>query len=98
MSVSSASITSGKSGTGTVTLIAAAPKGGVVISLSNSNTSAAHIPASVTVRAGETSANFTITAEKVTTQTPVTLTASYSGVQVTASVTITPQSGGGATK
>jgi PKD repeat protein len=47
-----ASVTGGTSSTGTVTLSGAAPTGGATVSLSSSNTTAAQVPASVTVAAG----------------------------------------------
>src|SRR5258705_331275 len=49
----------GTSSTGTVTLTAAAPSGGTVVTLS-SNSAAATVPANVTVVAGQTKATFTI--------------------------------------
>jgi hypothetical protein len=52
--------------TGTATLTAAAPAGGFVVSLSSDNTAAANVPPSVTVPAGATSANFTVTTNAVT--------------------------------
>jgi len=46
--------------TGTVTLEDPAPTGGEVVMLASSDTSAATVPASVTIAAGDTSATFTI--------------------------------------
>ena len=84
LSVSPSTIVSGQSGTGTVTLTAAAPSGGAVVSLTLSTPNAAvSVPASVTVAQGATSATFSVTAGTVTTSTSVTLTASYSGVTAT---------------
>lgn len=51
----------GLTSTGTVTLTGPAPTGGKVVTLSSSNTARVTVPASVTVLAGQTSANFTIT-------------------------------------
>ena len=51
VSISSGTIVSGQSGTGTVTLTGAAGSGGAIITLSSSNSSAASVPASVTVAA-----------------------------------------------
>src|SRR5215208_6273435 len=52
--------------TGTVTLSAAAPSGGVVVDLTSDNTAAATVPPSVTVPAGSTSATFTVSTKEVT--------------------------------
>jgi hypothetical protein len=92
VSVSPGTIVSAQSGTGTVTLTAAAPLGGTVVSLSSSNTSAATVPASVTVPQGQTSATFTVTAGTVSTSTPVTLTATYSSVNATFGLTVSAPS------
>jgi len=90
ISVSPSTITSGQSGTGTVTLTAAAGTGGATVSLSSSNTAAAGVPSSVTIPQGSTSSTFTVSTGSVSTSTPATLTASYSGVNQTASVTVNP--------
>jgi hypothetical protein len=50
----------GDSATGTVTLSSAAPSGGFVVDLTNDAPDIASIPPSVTVPAGSTSANFTV--------------------------------------
>ena len=62
------------------------------MTLSSSNSTAASVPASVTVPAGSTSATFTVTAGTVSSSTAATLTASYSGVSKTFGVTINPPS------
>jgi hypothetical protein len=90
VSVSPSSIGSGQSGIGTVNLTAPAPAGGAVVTLSSSNTSAATVPASITVASGATSATFTVTAGTVNASTPVTLTASYVGVDATFALTVNP--------
>jgi hypothetical protein len=56
----------GASSTGTVTLVTAAPEGGTTISLSSDAPTVATVPTSVTVPAGATTANFTITSDLVT--------------------------------
>jgi hypothetical protein len=88
LSLSPASVTSGMPSTGTVTLAAAAPPGGAVVSLASSNANAASVPASVTVPAGATSVTFTATTMPVTNTTLVTLTAT-SGTTRTADLTVT---------
>ncbi len=50
----------GSSSVGRVTISAPAPSGGTIVRLSSSNTTAATVPASLTVPAGATSAQFTV--------------------------------------
>jgi hypothetical protein len=66
----------------TVTLNAAAPSGGFVVSLA-SNNAAVVLPANVTVTSGSTSANFTATVSAVSSAQTVTLTASAGGTAET---------------
>jgi len=54
-------VVGGKNTIGTVTLSSPAPSGGAVVTLSCSNTAVNTCPTSVTVAAGQTSANFTAT-------------------------------------
>ncbi len=75
---------------GSVALNGAAPAGGIVVTLSSSNTAVATVPASVTVAAGATSATFTVTTRTVTSSTSITISASYGGATQTASLTVTP--------
>jgi hypothetical protein len=88
LTVSPATVTGGASATGTVTLDTAAPAGGAVVSLSTSNSSAATVPASVTVAAGSTKATFTVTSKPVAATAGLYLTASYRGVGRTAPLTV----------
>ncbi len=60
LTVAPSSIAAGTQATGTVTLSSSAPSGGLVVSLSSTNTSAATVSSSVTVPAGATSATFAI--------------------------------------
>ena len=83
-------IVSGQSGIGTVSLTAAAGTGGVVVSLSSSNATAASLPPTVTVPQGSTSATFTVTTGTISASTRVTLTASYLGVSKTFRVVVDP--------
>jgi len=73
--------------TGTVTLTAAAPAGGLPVAISSSN-SAAGVPSSVIVAAGKTTATFTITPAAVDADTPVTITAAMGAVSKTAALTV----------
>lgn len=83
------SIVGGNTSTGTVELAGLAPAGGAIVSLSSSN-SAVSVPATVTVPAGQMSANFTITTSGQTSSVPVVLTASAFSSEVTANVTVNP--------
>jgi hypothetical protein len=83
------SVTGGNSSTGTVTLDAAAPEGGIVVTLESSNATAA-VPASITVPQGATGATFTVSTSAVSTETSATITATHNGVIRTATLTVTP--------
>ncbi len=74
--------------TGTVTLTAAAPPGGVTVSL-QSNDLAATPPAFVTVLAGSTTAAFLVQTFPVIFDTDVTISATAGGVTKTASLKVT---------
>jgi hypothetical protein len=89
VALSPTSVVGGNSSQGTVTLTAAAPTGGAVVSLSD-NDSAATVPTSVTVAAGSSTATFTVTTTAVTSSRSVTISAVYSGVTRTASLTVDP--------
>lgn len=89
LSVSPTTATGGASSTGTVRLTGPAPAGGAAIALSSSDPSAT-VPASVTIPAGSTSASFTITTNPGSSTTNVTISASYNGVSLNASLTVQP--------
>ena len=78
VSFAAAGVTGGKSMTGTVTL-ASAQSANTVVCLS-SNNAALGVPASVTIAAGSTTAQFTATSSVVTSDTLVTVTASGTGI------------------
>jgi hypothetical protein len=88
LTVNPTSVVGGTSSTGTVTLTAAAPAGGAVVTLSSSNASVAQVPASVTVVAGATTANFTIPTSPVASNASATITGTY-GAAKTSSLTVT---------
>lgn len=94
LTLSASSVAGGGTVQGTVTLSAAAPSGGAVVSLS-SNSTAATVPATVTVPAGATSATFTITAGVVSSSQTATITASYGGGAAQASLVVSASAGGG---
>jgi hypothetical protein len=87
ISLSSASVTEGRSLQGTVTLNMAAPADGVAVSLAADPAGAAFVPASVKVPAGASSATF-----PVSTSTPssVTIYANY-GVTKSESLAVMPR-------
>jgi len=84
------SVAGGASSAGTVTLTSAAPAGNALVTLASSNTVAAGVPASVVVTAGQTQATFTVTTAQVTSQTTVSISASYQNVTQSATLTINP--------
>jgi hypothetical protein len=87
LSVSPVSVVGGKPSTGTVTLGTAAPVGGMSIALSSSGT-AASVPASVLVPAGQKTAKFTITTSAVTAQTVEKIIASSGSTSKSANLTV----------
>ncbi len=89
LTINPANVTGGTSSTGTVTLSAPAPAGGLVVTLSD-NSAAVTVPASVTVAAGATSANFTIATTSVTASTLATISATAGGVTQSATLTVNP--------
>jgi VCBS repeat-containing protein len=88
LSLNPTSVKGGTTSQGTVTLNGPAPIGGVLTLLSD-NSSAASVPASVTIPVGSTSATFTITTTSVFSSRTVTITALYNGVTKTATLTVT---------
>ncbi len=89
VSLAPASVVGSKKSTATVTLNGPAPAGGITITLSSSSASA-HVPASVHVNAGGTSAAFPITTSVVSATITATIKATFSGVSKTATLTIHP--------
>ncbi len=89
LSLNPDTVVEGSNSTGTVTLSAAAPTGGVVVSLTSGNVSAATVPASVTVPAGATSESFTVVSGTTTSTSSSVITASAGGVERTALFTVT---------
>jgi hypothetical protein len=77
MSITPTSVTGGTNATGTVFLSAPAPAGGISVTLSTNNASAAQAPGIVSVPGGQTSASFAITTFAVTANTTVTITAFF---------------------
>jgi hypothetical protein len=86
------SVPGGTSSTGTVILGSPAPSGGVTATLSTSNL-IAKPPPIVTIPAGQTSANFTVTTSTVTSDTVVAISAIVGSATKSANLTVTK--GGG---
>jgi hypothetical protein len=91
ITVNPSSVVGGTGSTGSVTLSAAAPSGGVVVALNSSHTGVASVPSSVTVAAGATSASFGVTTASVAGSTAVTITAAHNGVTRAATLAVNPQ-------
>lgn len=89
LSLNPTTVIGGNGSTGTVTLDAAAPVGGVTVALASSNTTAATVPASVTIAEGATAATFTVTTSAVTEITSSTVSATHNEVTRTATLTVT---------
>jgi VCBS repeat protein len=85
-----ASVAGGDMSQGTASLTSAAPSGGAVVTLSSSNTSAATVPASVTVPAGAFSATFVVSTASVTASTSLTISGAFGGAARSATLTVTP--------
>jgi hypothetical protein len=92
LAVTPASVAGGTNATGTVALTAAAPSGGLSITLATGNSSVAQVPPIVTVPAGQTQASFPVTTSSVGASTPVTITAFSDSTSRTATFTVTPAS------
>ena len=88
LTLSPSTVTGGNSATGTVTL-SAIVQAATTVNLA-SNTTRASVPATVTVPAGASSANFTITTVSVTATASATISATLNGVTRSAMLTINP--------
>lgn len=89
IAVSPTSLVGGNAVQGTVTLTGAAPSGGTVVNLASTST-VATTPASVTVRAGATSASFTIPTTAVTAETYANISGNVSTGWLTTTLAVTP--------
>jgi uncharacterized protein (TIGR03437 family) len=88
LALSASQAPGGGSVQGTVILSAPAPSGGAVVLLSSSSTAAA-VPATITVPANSTSATFTVSTGVVTSNQTATITATYGGSSMQTSLTVT---------
>ena len=74
----------------TVTLAATAPDGGALVQLTSSNSTVARVPATVLVFPGSRSATFLVDTSTVEAAATVTITASYAGSSMAATLTVMP--------
>ena len=81
-------VVGGDAATGTVTLTAAAPSGGVAVALSSDNTAAATVPASVIIPGGSTSASFTVSTSVVSNSQSANIIGTAGGVTAHATMTV----------
>lgn len=88
VTVNPTDVIGGDSSTGTVTLTAAAPAGGVQVPLSSDDPAAATVPASVTVLAGATSASFPIATNVVTNPQSSLIIGTLGGVSTYGIITV----------
>jgi uncharacterized repeat protein (TIGR03803 family) len=88
ISFNPSNVTGGSNATGTVTLNAAASSQGAVLTLTSSNPSIAAVPATLTVLAGHNSATFNVNTQPVSSDTNVTVTANYGGVNKSGTLTV----------
>jgi hypothetical protein len=90
MNINPTSVRGGTNATGTVFLSAAAPAGGISVTLATSNRNVATVPGIVNVPGGQTSASFTVTTFAVGNNTSATITAFF---DTTTSATLTVTAG-----
>src|SRR5437773_15898 len=89
VSANPSTVTGGNSATGTVTLTAPAPAGGISVAFSSAP-SAIIVPASVVIPATQSSTSFSISTTPVGTTTAGSISASYNGVEKSTTVTVMP--------
>lgn len=82
-------VTGGSTTSGTIYLNGEAPAGGAVVHLSSSNPALVPLPATVTVAAGMPTLSLNFPTNAASTDTPVTLTASWNGGSTSAILTLT---------
>lgn len=88
LSLDPTSVVGGGSSIGTVMLTQAAPTGGATVTLASSNSALVKVPANVSVPAGSSSATFTVTTLSTKKNASATISASYSGLSRTATLSV----------
>ncbi|MDR3692477.1 MAG: PQQ-binding-like beta-propeller repeat protein [Fimbriimonas sp.] len=91
VTLSPATVVGGAASTGTATISAAAPTGGLVVNLA-SNGSTATVPGSVTIPAGATSASFAVSTQPVSVRSTPSITGTFGSTSIGAKLTIVPPS------
>ena len=89
LKLSPSSVVGGSGSQGTLQLTSAAPVGGALVALSNSNPALVSTPASVTIPAGSKTATFSITTKVPAADGSAIVSATYSGIVRTATLTVT---------
>jgi hypothetical protein len=89
LSISPSSVVGGQSSVGSVSLSGPALVGGVAVSLFSTN-AAATVPATVTVPANATGANFSVTTSVVNALSVGNISASYAGITKTTTLSVQP--------
>jgi hypothetical protein len=87
LSLAPSTLNAGASSTGVVTSNQTAPSGGLVVTLSSSNTTVATVPQSVTIPAGATSASFAVSTSANAATRTATITGTGGGVTQSAVLT-----------
>lgn len=91
LALSPGAVTGGTNSTATVTLSGRAPSGGAVVALSSSNSTAATVPATVTVAANSITATFVVTSIAVAAPSSSLISATYNG-GASSTLTVNPPS------
>lgn len=86
-----ATLVGGNAALGTLKLSAAAPAGGLVVTLSSSVAAAATVPGSINVAAGQNSATFAVTTTAVTASTSVNISATVPAGAKSTTLVVQPQ-------
>ncbi|MGE5820928.1 MAG: hypothetical protein ACM37Z_23100, partial [Deltaproteobacteria bacterium] len=89
LSISPSSVVGGQSAVGSVSLSGPASTGGVTVNLFSAN-AAATVPATVTVPANATGANFSVTTSVVNALSVGNISASYAGITKTTTLSVQP--------
>jgi hypothetical protein len=89
VSLNPTSVTGGSNSTGTVTFSSSMPDGASVF-LKFSNTAVATVPTETVVNANRSSGTFNVATRPVTTQTSVTITATWIGITKSTTLTVKP--------
>jgi hypothetical protein len=89
ITLTSDTIAGGSDATARVTLSDPAPSGGAIIQLQANDPTSVRIPASVTIAAGQNSADFTIQTTPPASDRAVTITATYRGASHSKTITVT---------